>query len=76
MYTQQPGSAKPFHSGVQGALNRSQNRSNGFVSGKNRQLHLILCVEKSQIIVGFGLLDIKLNNTSLFFAVKDSLKLI
>lgn len=45
MYTQQPGSGKPFHSGVQGALNRTQNRSNGFVSGKNSQLHLILCVE-------------------------------
>lgn len=34
MYTQQPGSGKPFQSGVQGALNRSQNRTNGFVSGK------------------------------------------
>lgn len=32
MYTQQPG--------VQGALNRSQNRTNGFVSGKNSSLQL------------------------------------
>uniref|UniRef100_A0A671YSU3 Tumor protein p53 binding protein, 2a n=1 Tax=Sparus aurata TaxID=8175 RepID=A0A671YSU3_SPAAU len=32
MYTQQAGSAKPFQPGVQGALNRSQVRSNGFVS--------------------------------------------
>ncbi|KAM9345240.1 apoptosis-stimulating of p53 protein 2a isoform 2-T2 [Symphorus nematophorus] len=32
MYTQQPGSGKPFQPGVQGALNRSQNRTNGFVS--------------------------------------------
>ncbi|XP_029305694.1 apoptosis-stimulating of p53 protein 2 isoform X2 [Cottoperca gobio] len=34
MYTQQAGSAKPFHqpSGVLGALNRSQSRTNGFVS--------------------------------------------
>lgn len=37
MYTQQAGSAKPFQPGVQGALNRSQVRSNGFVSGKNIQ---------------------------------------
>ncbi|XP_034537443.1 apoptosis-stimulating of p53 protein 2a isoform X2 [Notolabrus celidotus] len=32
MYTQQPGTGKPFTPGVQGALNRSQNRSNGFIS--------------------------------------------
>uniref|UniRef100_A0A8D0A910 Tumor protein p53 binding protein, 2a n=1 Tax=Sander lucioperca TaxID=283035 RepID=A0A8D0A910_SANLU len=33
MYTQQPGSGKPFNQpGVQGALNRSQTRTNGFVS--------------------------------------------
>ncbi|KAM8738363.1 apoptosis-stimulating of p53 protein 2-like isoform 3-T4 [Acanthopagrus schlegelii] len=32
MYTQQAGSAKPFQPGVQGALNRSQSRTNGFVS--------------------------------------------
>uniref|UniRef100_A0A3Q3WMM3 Uncharacterized protein n=1 Tax=Mola mola TaxID=94237 RepID=A0A3Q3WMM3_MOLML len=32
MYTQRPGSGKPFQPGVQGALNRSQNRPNGFVS--------------------------------------------
>ncbi|KAJ4948934.1 hypothetical protein JOQ06_020455 [Pogonophryne albipinna] len=34
MYTQQAGSAKPFHppSGVQNTLNRNQSRSNGFVS--------------------------------------------
>ncbi|XP_032396422.1 apoptosis-stimulating of p53 protein 2a isoform X3 [Etheostoma spectabile] len=33
MYTQLPGSAKPFNQpGVQGALNRSQTRTNGFVS--------------------------------------------
>ncbi|KAK1904960.1 Apoptosis-stimulating of p53 protein 2, partial [Dissostichus eleginoides] len=34
MYTQQAGSAKPFHppSGVQNALNRNQSRSNGFIS--------------------------------------------
>uniref|UniRef100_H3C521 Tumor protein p53 binding protein, 2a n=1 Tax=Tetraodon nigroviridis TaxID=99883 RepID=H3C521_TETNG len=32
MYTQQPGAAKPFQPGVQGALNRSQSRTNGFVS--------------------------------------------
>ncbi|KAM3605576.1 uncharacterized protein V6R79_001063 [Siganus canaliculatus] len=32
MYTQQPGSAKTFQPGVQGALIRSQNRNNGFVS--------------------------------------------
>ncbi|KAM8860184.1 apoptosis-stimulating of p53 protein 2a isoform 3-T4 [Spinachia spinachia] len=33
MYTQQAGSAKPFHHpGLQGALNRSLSRSNGFVS--------------------------------------------
>ncbi|XP_074502001.1 apoptosis-stimulating of p53 protein 2a isoform X2 [Sebastes fasciatus] len=33
MYTQQPGSGKPFHQPVvQGALNRSQSRTNGFVS--------------------------------------------
>ncbi|XP_034008074.1 apoptosis-stimulating of p53 protein 2a isoform X1 [Trematomus bernacchii] len=34
MYTQQAGSAKPFHppSGVQNSLNRNQSRSNGFVS--------------------------------------------
>lgn len=36
MYTQQPGSGKPFQSSVQGALNRCQNRTNGFVSGKKR----------------------------------------
>lgn len=35
MYTQQPGPGKSFQPGVQGALNRSQNRGNGFVSGKN-----------------------------------------
>lgn len=34
MYTQQPGSGKPFQPGLQGTLNRSQSRSNGFVSGK------------------------------------------
>lgn len=38
MYTQQPGTGKPFQPGVQGALNRSQSRTNGFVSGKNRPL--------------------------------------
>ncbi|XP_056147635.1 apoptosis-stimulating of p53 protein 2a isoform X2 [Lampris incognitus] len=32
MYTQQPGPGKPFQPTVQGALNRSQNRGNGFVS--------------------------------------------
>uniref|UniRef100_A0A4W6DRP5 Tumor protein p53 binding protein, 2a n=1 Tax=Lates calcarifer TaxID=8187 RepID=A0A4W6DRP5_LATCA len=32
MYTQQSGSNKPFQPGVQGALNRAQNRPNGFVS--------------------------------------------
>ncbi|XP_059215271.1 apoptosis-stimulating of p53 protein 2-like isoform X3 [Centropristis striata] len=33
MYTQQAGSGKPFHqAAVQGALNRSQTRTNGFVS--------------------------------------------
>ncbi|KAM7408683.1 hypothetical protein PAMA_002420 [Pampus argenteus] len=32
MYTQQPGSGKPFQPGVQGALNRSHTRTNGFVS--------------------------------------------
>ncbi|KAM3862782.1 apoptosis-stimulating of p53 protein 2a [Diretmus argenteus] len=32
MYTQQPGPGKPFQPGVQGALNRAQNRGNGFVS--------------------------------------------
>uniref|UniRef100_G3NZ77 Tumor protein p53 binding protein, 2a n=1 Tax=Gasterosteus aculeatus aculeatus TaxID=481459 RepID=G3NZ77_GASAC len=33
MYTQQAGSAKPFHQpGLQGTLNRSQSRTNGFVS--------------------------------------------
>ncbi|XP_037829524.1 apoptosis-stimulating of p53 protein 2a isoform X2 [Kryptolebias marmoratus] len=32
MYTKQPGSGKPFPSGIQGALNRAQNRTNGFVS--------------------------------------------
>uniref|UniRef100_A0A667XA07 Tumor protein p53 binding protein, 2a n=1 Tax=Myripristis murdjan TaxID=586833 RepID=A0A667XA07_9TELE len=32
MYTQQPGPGKSFQPGVQGALNRSQNRGNGFVS--------------------------------------------
>ncbi|XP_075874589.1 apoptosis-stimulating of p53 protein 2a isoform X5 [Nelusetta ayraudi] len=32
MYTQQHGSSKPFQPGVQGALNRSQSRSNGFIS--------------------------------------------
>ncbi|XP_044069639.1 apoptosis-stimulating of p53 protein 2a isoform X3 [Siniperca chuatsi] len=32
MYTQQPGVGKPFLPGVQGALNRSQSRTNGFVS--------------------------------------------
>uniref|UniRef100_A0A669CU12 Tumor protein p53 binding protein, 2a n=1 Tax=Oreochromis niloticus TaxID=8128 RepID=A0A669CU12_ORENI len=32
MYTQQSGSGKPFPAGVQGALNRVQNRTNGFVS--------------------------------------------
>ncbi|XP_011601605.1 apoptosis-stimulating of p53 protein 2 isoform X2 [Takifugu rubripes] len=32
MYTQQPGTGKPFQPGVQGALNRSQSRTNGFVS--------------------------------------------
>ncbi|XP_076599073.1 apoptosis-stimulating of p53 protein 2a isoform X4 [Chaetodon auriga] len=32
MYTQQPGTAKPLQPGVQGALHRSQNRTNGFVS--------------------------------------------
>lgn len=37
MYTQQAGSAKPFQPGVQGALHRSQSRTNGFVSGKNIQ---------------------------------------
>lgn len=38
MYTQQPGAGKPFQPGVQGALNRSQSRTNGFVSGKKRPL--------------------------------------
>lgn len=37
MYTQQPGSGKPFQPGVQGALNRAQTRPNGFISGKNIQ---------------------------------------
>ncbi|XP_068183112.1 apoptosis-stimulating of p53 protein 2a isoform X2 [Antennarius striatus] len=32
MYTQQAGAGKPFQPGPQSALNRSQNRSNGFVS--------------------------------------------
>ncbi|XP_071336665.1 apoptosis-stimulating of p53 protein 2a isoform X3 [Trachinotus anak] len=32
MYTQQPGSGKPFQPGLQGALNRAQNRNNGFIS--------------------------------------------
>ncbi|XP_077960571.1 apoptosis-stimulating of p53 protein 2a isoform X2 [Gasterosteus aculeatus] len=33
MYTQQAGSAKPFHQpGLQGTLNRTQSRTNGFVS--------------------------------------------
>lgn len=32
MYTQQPGSGKPFLPIVQGALNRSQSRTNGFIS--------------------------------------------
>ncbi|XP_026165170.1 apoptosis-stimulating of p53 protein 2a isoform X2 [Mastacembelus armatus] len=32
MYTQQPGSGKPFQPSVQGALNRAQSRPNGFVS--------------------------------------------
>ncbi|XP_014843035.1 PREDICTED: apoptosis-stimulating of p53 protein 2 isoform X3 [Poecilia mexicana] len=32
MYTQQPGSGKPFQSGIQGALNRAQTRPNGFTS--------------------------------------------
>ncbi|XP_028278738.1 apoptosis-stimulating of p53 protein 2 isoform X2 [Parambassis ranga] len=32
MYTQQPGSGKPFQPGVQGALTRAQGRTNGFVS--------------------------------------------
>uniref|UniRef100_A0A3Q3NHF1 Tumor protein p53 binding protein 2 n=1 Tax=Mastacembelus armatus TaxID=205130 RepID=A0A3Q3NHF1_9TELE len=31
MYTQQPGSGKPFQPSVQGALNRAQSRPNGFV---------------------------------------------
>lgn len=34
MYTQQPGSGKPFQPGAQGAHNRTQNRTNGFVSSK------------------------------------------
>lgn len=38
MYTQQPGAGKPFQPGIQGALNRSQSRSNGFISGKNTHL--------------------------------------
>lgn len=37
MYTQQPGSGKPFQPGIQGALTRAQGRTNGFVSGKNIQ---------------------------------------
>ncbi|XP_037535328.1 apoptosis-stimulating of p53 protein 2a isoform X2 [Nematolebias whitei] len=32
MYTKQPGSGKPFQSGIQGALSRSQIRPNGFIS--------------------------------------------
>ena len=36
MYTQQPGSAKPFQPCVQSALTRAQTRGNGFVSGKTR----------------------------------------
>nr|XP_043901640.1 apoptosis-stimulating of p53 protein 2-like isoform X2 [Solea senegalensis] len=32
MYTQQSGSGKPFPAALQGAVNRTQNRSNGFVS--------------------------------------------
>ena len=36
MYTQQPGSAKPFQPSVQGALTRAQSRGNGFVSGETR----------------------------------------
>ncbi|XP_053188890.1 apoptosis-stimulating of p53 protein 2a isoform X1 [Scomber japonicus] len=32
MYTQQPGSGKPFQPGIQGALNRAQTRPNGFIS--------------------------------------------
>uniref|UniRef100_A0A674NMC9 Tumor protein p53 binding protein, 2a n=1 Tax=Takifugu rubripes TaxID=31033 RepID=A0A674NMC9_TAKRU len=41
MYTQQPGTGKPFQPGVQGALNRSQSRTNGFVSGKKQ--HYFIC---------------------------------
>ncbi|XP_044228557.1 apoptosis-stimulating of p53 protein 2a isoform X2 [Thunnus albacares] len=32
MYTQQPGSGKPFQPGLQGTLTRAQSRTNGFVS--------------------------------------------
>lgn len=42
MYTQQPGTGKPFQTGVQAALNRSQNRNNGFVSGKIMQFSFYL----------------------------------
>lgn len=50
MYTKQPGSGKPFQSGIQGALSRSQTRPNGFISGKNIHSHVqcsaINCVVK------------------------------
>lgn len=51
MYTQQPGSGKPFLPIVQGALNRSQSRTNGFISGKNIHLYLFFKCLRSVVQV-------------------------
>lgn len=50
MYTKQPGSGKPFQSSIQGALNRSQNRTNGFVSGKNIMMLIVLSSEQRTVV--------------------------
>lgn len=69
MYTQQPGAGKPFQPGVQGALIRTQNRPNGFVSGKNSQLQLfkysVWRWHRSMCSLSFGVLDIGLSGRSL-----------
>ncbi|XP_010766813.1 apoptosis-stimulating of p53 protein 2-like [Notothenia coriiceps] len=58
MYTQQAGSAKPFHppSGVQNALNRNQSRSNGFVSvygGNQADPQWRACLRRPGVVEAF-----------------------
>lgn len=61
MYTQQPGSGKPFQPGVQGALNRAQSRPNGFISGKAKPFYyffyFIFCVWSSVLMLSIDECD-------------------